>query len=232
MKVGSALKVGARKLGVVCDGPDSAGEFKLLLDDGSVTDWIKAAALARPSEAELEANPWLTQPLLGDDTGFVKSGSALKMGARKLGVVWTGPDLETRDDRVKLILEDGSMTIKIKAAALARPSEAELEASRWTAECWVMWVKLGAPAKRDDGALGVVREGPDEYGGVQLLLEDGPTTGGIKAMKGHCPTATRTDCRKYTFLNGHRLKTATQIAVLASKATSTCTTRRNRSKPV
>ena len=94
---------------------------------------------------------------LGDDTGWVKLGSALRVGARKLGVVCYGPD---RNGMVTLLLE----------AALARPSEAELEASPWIAECGPVWAKVGSPAlvKCDDGPkVGAVSEGPDMKGNVR-----------------------------------------------------------------
>ena len=43
---------------------------------------------------------------------------------------------------VKLLLEDGSITGYINTSALARPSEVELAAGPWTAECWVHLVKM------------------------------------------------------------------------------------------
>lgn len=127
VKLGSALRAGARTLGVVCDSPDEYGNVKLLLEDGSTTEFITPAALTQPSGAELAASPWLTQ-VVGEDTGWVERGSALRMGARALGVVCSDPD---EDGEVKLLLEDGSMTGYIRAAMLAKPSEAELSEAPW-----------------------------------------------------------------------------------------------------
>ena len=91
-------------LGVVCYGPDSSGYVKLILEDGSITGTIKASALARPSEAERAAAPWLAEPRLGEDTGWVKVDTALRAGNR-LGVVCDGLN---DSGNVTLLLEDGS----------------------------------------------------------------------------------------------------------------------------
>eukprot|EP01046_Picozoa_sp_COSAG06_P063383 COSAG06_NODE_14694_length_1134_cov_1.635749_1_plen_83_part_10 len=79
LAVGDAARREDGTLGVVCFGPTS-GDVKLLLEDGSITDWINPSALARPSEAELAAAPWLAEPRLGEDTGWVKMGTALRAG--------------------------------------------------------------------------------------------------------------------------------------------------------
>lgn len=49
-------------------------------------------------------------------------------------------------------------------------------------EAWleIKSLKLGEPARREDGALGVVCYGPDYNIEVKLLFEDGTTTRGIK----------------------------------------------------
>eukprot|EP01046_Picozoa_sp_COSAG06_P016245 COSAG06_NODE_1070_length_10820_cov_4.675494_1_plen_438_part_10 len=176
LAVGDAARREDGTLGVVCYVGN--GSVKLLLEDGSIAYEINPSALARPSEAELAAAPWPAEPRLGEDTGWVKVGTALRAGRSSLGVVCDGPDY---DGRVELLLEDGSTTGSIKASALARPSEAELAAALWTAECWAVWVKVGAAARREDGTLGVVYDGPDYKGEVKLLLEDGSTTGFLLA---------------------------------------------------
>eukprot|EP01043_Picozoa_sp_COSAG02_P013700 COSAG02_NODE_553_length_20425_cov_17.986372_9_plen_452_part_00 len=175
---GDAARQEDGTLGVVCYGPDSDGDVRLLLEDGSTTDWINPSALARPSEAELAAAPWLAECW----AAWVKVGAAVRREDGTLGVVCDvvcyGP---YSNGDVKLLLEDGSTTGYIKASALARPSEAELAAAPWTVECWAAWVKVGEAVRRqEDGTLGVVRHGPNHNGKVKLLLEDGSTTGWIE----------------------------------------------------
>eukprot|EP01046_Picozoa_sp_COSAG06_P062479 COSAG06_NODE_14113_length_1188_cov_15.048174_1_plen_156_part_10 len=154
LAVGDAARQEDGTLGVVCDGPDSDGDVKLLLEDGSTTGYIKASALARPSEAELAAVPWLAEPRLGEDTGWVKVGTALRAGKSSLGVVCDGPN---SDGHVKLLLEDASDTGYIKASALARPSEAELAAAPWLAEPMLGedtgWVKVGTALSAGKSSL-------------------------------------------------------------------------------
>eukprot|EP01046_Picozoa_sp_COSAG06_P057667 COSAG06_NODE_11313_length_1529_cov_93.725175_4_plen_74_part_01 len=72
LAAGDAARQEDGTLGVVCYGPNYRGDVKLLREDGSTTDWIKPSALARPSEAELAAQPWLAEPRLGEDTGWVE----------------------------------------------------------------------------------------------------------------------------------------------------------------
>ena len=91
LAVGDAARQEDGTLGVVYDA-DVFGEFKLLLENGKTTDYINRFALARPSEAELAAAPWLVEPRLGEDTGWVKVGTALRAGKSSLGVVCYGPD--------------------------------------------------------------------------------------------------------------------------------------------
>jgi hypothetical protein len=69
VEVGTALRAGSSMVGVVCYGPHS-GNVKLLREDGSTTDWINVSTLTRPSEAELAAQPWLT-----DWTWYAPSGA-------------------------------------------------------------------------------------------------------------------------------------------------------------
>ena len=124
-------------LGVVCGGPTRDGNVSLMREDASTTGYMQPSLLARPSEAELAAQPWLAEPRLGKDTWWVELGTALRAGSSTLGVVCEGPD---RDDNVKLVLEDASSTGYIKASLLVRPSEAELAAQPWLTECWETWV--------------------------------------------------------------------------------------------
>jgi hypothetical protein len=166
LAVGDAARKKDGTLGVVYHGPTERGTVKLLLDDGSTTGYIKASALARPSEAELAAAPWLAECW----AHWVKVGAAARQEDGTLGVVCYGP---TSSGTVKLLLEDGSTTDPIKPSALARPSEAELAAAPWTAECWVHWVKVGAAMRQQDATLGVVCYGPNRDGNVKLLREDG-----------------------------------------------------------
>ena len=91
LAVGDAARQEDGTLGVVYT-VYSDGEVKLLLEDASTTGTIKASALARPSEAELAAAPWLAEPRLGEDTGWVKVGTALRAGKSSLGVVCWGPN--------------------------------------------------------------------------------------------------------------------------------------------
>eukprot|EP01046_Picozoa_sp_COSAG06_P041848 COSAG06_NODE_5251_length_3609_cov_3.797151_1_plen_308_part_00 len=111
----------------------SAGlDVRMLLEDGSTTNNIKASTLARPSEAELAAAPWLAEPRLvlprpPVSSGWVKAGTVLRASI-ELGVVCYGPD---SGGEVRLLLEDGSISDYIKASALARPSETELAAAPW-----------------------------------------------------------------------------------------------------
>jgi hypothetical protein len=50
---------------VVCRCSVSQASSKLLLEDGSIYDNVDLDDLARPSEEELAASPWLVEPRLG-----------------------------------------------------------------------------------------------------------------------------------------------------------------------
>ena len=183
LKIGSPVRrVGAahNTLGVVYRVRD--GEVRLLCANGSLTGWVDAAALVRPSAEEVTGESWVNT-LLGEDTRWIKLGSPLRIGAVSLGVVWL---LEQDYDDLptaRLLLEDGSITADhINLSALSRPTEAELAAAPWISACWASWVRPRAPVRREDGSLGVVFRisGPkndgDDEAIIQLVLEDGSTT--------------------------------------------------------
>eukprot|EP01046_Picozoa_sp_COSAG06_P028272 COSAG06_NODE_2536_length_6709_cov_42.478669_6_plen_363_part_00 len=125
MKAGAALRAGNR-LGVVCDGPDKYGYVKLLREDGSTTAWINRSALARPSEADLAAAPWLERVLGDADTGWVKVGTPLLVGARLVVVQARGDAHQVSVAGLDgLPVLHGGQALKVPLPAMGRPTEAE-----------------------------------------------------------------------------------------------------------
>ena len=118
LAAGDAARREDGTLGVVCYGPDRWGDVKLLLEDGSTTDDIKASALARPSEAELAANLWATELLSDEDRGQVTEGTPLRR-IHRVGTAAAAP----ADGTVRLTWADRTVSDPLPLAVLGREAE-------------------------------------------------------------------------------------------------------------
>lgn len=120
-------------VGVVCSELDSAGDVKLLLEDGSLSGWVNASTL---------------RPEAGAGSGWLPAAASLLSAVRvcgtwrgapvrrkrngALGVLTQHPD---RDGDVTVLNEDGSTSGFMKLTSLERPSTLELaEQHKWLAD--------------------------------------------------------------------------------------------------
>eukprot|EP01047_Picozoa_sp_COSAG01_P019059 COSAG01_NODE_1049_length_11922_cov_10.559587_4_plen_139_part_00 len=106
--------------------------------------------------------------------GWIKVGQLVKTKARGVGRVAEGP----YDRRFRVRLADQSITDWLRAASFTQPTKAEEK--KYNASGG--WCHLGAIAKRkNDGAIGIIVEGPDGDSDLKLRLANMSITDWIKA---------------------------------------------------